>query len=277
MLGERRRLDVLITVKTYPIPSTKYDELVCTAGVTREHGFVRLYPINFRDLPAWQQYRKYTWITVDAEKHTGRDSRKESWRPDCESLRIGNFIPANPGNWAERSQFVMPLLAESMEELGRRQKKDRTSLGLVMPREVTDLRVIEAEPCWPPRFLAQLKQARLWEDRKASKRPPRKVPWKFQYRFRCFGRNCRGHQMMIEDWEAGRLYWREIDDGKNPQEAAKSVRHKFLHDICGPDRDTYFFVGTVLAYGTWVVVGTYYPKREPPRLPLDFGPLRGAD
>ena len=45
--GREERLKVLITVKTYPIPSKKYDELVCTAGVTESGDFVRLYPINF--------------------------------------------------------------------------------------------------------------------------------------------------------------------------------------------------------------------------------------
>jgi len=32
--GRQEKQKVLITVKTYPIPSNKYDELVCTAGVT---------------------------------------------------------------------------------------------------------------------------------------------------------------------------------------------------------------------------------------------------
>jgi hypothetical protein len=81
-------LKVLITVKTHPIPSSKYDELVCTAGVTEAGDFVRLYPINFRDLSYSQQYKKYQWLEVDATKHTGRDSRKESYRPQCESIRL---------------------------------------------------------------------------------------------------------------------------------------------------------------------------------------------
>lgn len=54
----KQTLKILITVKTYPIPSTKYDELVCTAGVTEEGEFIRLYPINFRDLPYDQQFKK---------------------------------------------------------------------------------------------------------------------------------------------------------------------------------------------------------------------------
>lgn len=36
------KLKILITVKTYPIPSQKYDELVCTAGVTENGEFIRL-------------------------------------------------------------------------------------------------------------------------------------------------------------------------------------------------------------------------------------------
>jgi hypothetical protein len=64
---------------TYPIPSAKYGELVCTAGVTESGDFVRLYPIRYRDLPLAQQYKKYQWIEVDVERHRS-DSRKESSR-----------------------------------------------------------------------------------------------------------------------------------------------------------------------------------------------------
>jgi len=73
--------------------------------------------------------------------------------------------------------------------------------------------------------------------------------------------------MMIEDWEVGSLYWREIAKGKSLRDAAESVRHKFLHDLCSPARETYFYVGTVLSHGTWVVIGVFYPERPDP-LPL---------
>ena len=35
---------VLITVLTYPHPSEKYEELVCTAGINESGEWVRLYP-----------------------------------------------------------------------------------------------------------------------------------------------------------------------------------------------------------------------------------------
>ncbi len=265
------RLRVLITIKTYPIPSAKYDELVCAAGVAEDQSFVRLYPINFRDLPFSQQYTKYQWIEVDAERHKGRDRRKESSRPNCESLEVVSGTLPTAHNWQERSKYVMPLVSQSMEELWDRQKADDTSLGIFRPREVMDLEIRRDDAEWKPKFLEALKQARLWETRKRTRQPPLKVPWKFYYRFACNDPRCRGkHRMMIEDWEVGALYWREVRGGKSSRAAAESVRYKFLNELCGPGRDTYFYVGTVLGHSTWVVIGDYYPKAAQTAAPTLF-------
>ena len=261
--GGKRKLKILIVVKTYPIPSAKYDELVCTAGVTEEGDFIRLYPVNFRDLPFSRQYRKYQWIEVEAEKHGGRDVRKESYRPDCESIRIlGEPLKSNPGNWAGRARYALAKEARSMEDLYDRQMADRTSLGVFRPKKVHDLVVSPDTPDWKPAFKAALCQARLWETRAVSKEPPRKVPFKFQYYFECDDPRCNGrHRMMIEDWEVGALFWNLVRQGASPKEAADKVRNKFMDDLCGPDKDTHFFVGTVLAHPkTWVVVRVFYPK-----------------
>lgn len=256
-------LRILITVKTYPIPSSKYDELVCTAGVMEEGDFVRLYPINFRDLPYSQQYKKYQWLEVDAGKHTGRDSRKESYRPNCDSIRlIGEPLPST-GNWAKRAGYALAKRSQSMEELYVRQETDRTSLGVFRPKEVFDLVYNPTEPDWKPGFRAALLQQRLWEERKKTKEPPRKVPFRFQYRFSCNDKRCkRSHQMMIEDWEVGALYWRCVDGGATPTEACRMVKQKFLGELCAPDRDTHFFVGTILAHPkSWVIIGVFWPRK----------------
>lgn len=263
------KIRVLITVKTYPIPSQKYDELVCTAGVQEDGSFVRLYPINFRDLDWRKQYRKYQWIEVSAERHRGRDVRKESYRPDCDTLRpIGKPIPtARDPHWSERARYALARRAQSLEELRDAQDRDRTSLGVIRPRAIHDLVAVPDSAEWKPGFLAALKQSRLWETRTNSLEPPRKVPWKFQYKFECDDSRCTGHQMMIEDWEIGRLYWRMIDEGKSDDEAVAAVRQKFLGQLCAADRDTHFFVGTILAHPkSWVVIGVFWPKKRPPTL-----------
>jgi hypothetical protein len=150
-----------------------------------------------------------------------------------------------------------------MEDLYEQKERDRTSLGIFRPAKVHDLLITPTSAEWKAEFLAELNQQRLWETRTATKRPPRKVPWKFQYQFECEDARCnQNHCMMIEDWEVGALYWREVDGGATPSEAAQSVKRKFLDTICAPDRDTHFFVGTVLNHGTWVIVGTYWPKRD---------------
>ena len=40
---------VLISVKTYPTLSEKYDELVCTAGFLEDGSWIRIYPIPLLD------------------------------------------------------------------------------------------------------------------------------------------------------------------------------------------------------------------------------------
>lgn len=260
-------MKVLITVKTYPIPSKKYDELVCTAGVTRTGEFVRLYPINFRDLPFEQQYKKYQWIAVVAEKHKGRDVRKESYRPHSDSIQIlGEPIPSTRANWAERARYALAKKARSMEDLYDQQAVDRTSLGVFKPKKVHDLIVTPDDPEWPPKFLNALRQQRLFEYRKETLLPPRKIPFKFHYRFERDDPRCKGHhQMMIADWEVGALFWKLMDKGASHDEAAAAVRQKFLGELCSPDKDTYFFVGTILSHpNTWVMIGVFYPKVDKP-------------
>jgi hypothetical protein len=71
---------------------------------------------------------------------------------------------------------------------------------------------------------------------------------------------------MIEDWEVGALFWKLVDDGASHKEAAETVREKFLDDLCGPDKDTHFYVGTILAHPkSWVVIGVFWPKKTPPQ------------
>ena len=72
---------VLITVKAYPKPSGKYEELVCTAGLLNGQEWIRIYPVPFRLLDDRKKYPKYAWLQMDLERRADRDFRPESYRP----------------------------------------------------------------------------------------------------------------------------------------------------------------------------------------------------
>ena len=147
-----------------------------------------------------------------------------------------------------------------MESLWNAQESDNTSLGIFRPREIVDLVYSPSEPEWRHSQTQALRQARIWEDRSASLIPPRKVPFDFHYKFECDDERCNGHKMSIHDWELGALFWRLVDKGYEHEEAAEGVRKKFYDELCSQDKDTHFYVGTVLNYSNWIVLGLFYPK-----------------
>ena len=255
-MAERQR--VLITVKTYPLPSEKYLELVCTAGMLEDGSFIRLYPVDYRYQPYWRWYSKYQWIEVEVEKHD-KDPRKESYRPRVETIQVLGKPLDTANCWAARKAIVLKQLPASMETLRELQERDGTSLGLVKPREVTDLIIEPDSEEWKLKWKADIEQLRLFgPDRK----PLEKVPFKFRYCFTCEDERCKGHTMMIEDWEVGELYLKELKRCGNPKAAAESVREKFLGELCGPGKDTHFYVGTVLRYPkSWIVLGVFWPPK----------------
>ena len=56
---------VLILVMTYPNPSNSHMETICTAGMTEDGEWVRLYPIDYRYLDPNKQFHKYQWIEIE--------------------------------------------------------------------------------------------------------------------------------------------------------------------------------------------------------------------
>lgn len=103
-----------------------------------------------------------------------------------------------------------------------------------------------------------MKQMNLFTTRK----PLEKIPYRFYYQYKCQEAGCRGHNMIIEDWEVMQLYRSMRDKFGNEEIACAKVRDKFFGEICSPDKDVHFFVGTTLQYGTWLILGAFYPKKE---------------
>ena len=249
---------VLITVKTYPLPSRSYGELVCTAGITSSGDWVRLYPVDFRYRPPEQQFSKYQWIEVGLMPHgSGNDNRKESRKPELESIRLLGPPLSAKDCWRERRNIIDHLPIHTLNQLKALHHEDRTSLGIVRPSKILDVSIEPSAEDWKPDWQATLQQFRLFGPQPL---PLRKIPFKFSYVFECEDSE-KPHHAMIEDWELGVLWLKELERLGDELDAAKSVRRKFLDEMCGSGRETKFFVGTVFPYNTWVVVGVYWPPR----------------
>lgn len=249
---------VLMTVMTYPHPSERYTELVCTAGVTDAGEWVRSYPIDYRYRPRYQQFHKYQWIEVDlAPRGAGNDNRKESRQPALDTIQIlGEPLSTNDG-WSARRAVIDALRHNTVSELEKLYEQDGVSLGIVRPMEVIDLEVRRADAEWKPKWKALLQQGNLFE---GAPRHLRKLPYSFHYVFRCQDDTI-PRKAMIEDWELGVLFLREVERLGSDEAAAQSVKKKFFDELCDSSRDTRFFMGTRFPYNTWLVIGVFWPPR----------------
>ncbi|MBX3729518.1 MAG: hypothetical protein KF858_10070 [Candidatus Sumerlaeia bacterium] len=254
---------VLIVVMTYPHPSQDYKELLCTAGISEDGKWVRLYPIDYRYRPPDQRFRKWQWIEVAlSDRGAANDPRPESRRPDLDSIRIlGEPIGAGQRDvWTPRREVIDPMPHHTIAQLKQLYDRDRTSLGIVRPTEVLDIDVRPADPEWKPEWQAVFERLDLFD---GQPKMLRKLPYSFHYLFRCEDTGDKPHTAMIEDWELGVLFLKEVERLGSEEKAAQSVRAKYLNQLCSPERDTRFFMGTRFPYNTWLVLGVFWPPRIP--------------
>lgn len=256
-------IKMVVTVKAYPEISQKYGEVECVAGIRidrKPHSWVRLWPMQFRDLPYKKRFRKYDVIELEVER--GNDPRPESVRPNVDSMIVlrDEWLPAG-GTWAKRRAIVEPLMAESMCEMRRRQQLDGTSIGVFRPAEVRDLLVDVEDTDWDAKKGDLAAQGNLLTP---NKRPLEKIPFRFRYSYRCSDPSCQGHRQSTVDWEISES-WRSPDwQSRYPtdEERLKKIREKYFTTMCGESRDTAFFVGSMFRRpDKFLVLGVFWPER----------------
>lgn len=268
------RTKVLITVKTYPTISVKYDELVCTAGFREDGSWVRIYPIPFRKKTYDERYKKYDWITIDLERNE-RDFRPESYRPVPGSkIEVVGHIDTKRF-WEERKRICLKKVYDNLAELIAEAKNPqiRTSLATFKPTEILDFYAEPTDREWDMKKVAQIQasrqQLRLFSDEEEDLEKEfeivRKLPYTFKYRFR--DSDGKESNLMIEDWETGQLFWncllrQEGDERK----AIEDVRRKYFDDFA-KTKDLYFFLGTTLQYhqrapNPFIIIGTFHPPKD---------------
>ncbi|MBT3274209.1 MAG: hypothetical protein HN368_13715 [Spirochaetales bacterium] len=260
---------ILITVKTYPTLSARYDELVCTAGIDENGNWFRIYPIPFRRLDYEKQYTKYSWMTLALERND-KDFRPESYRPThIEGARITGEIKADGGAWVERRKHVLKKVYSSLNILLAEAKNPqiRTSLATFKPEKIVGFTIEKSDRDWDAGKVAEIekrrKQLTLFDEENPL-RVVRKIPYKFSYRI--LDVNGKKAKMMIEDWEIGQLYWNSLARRGSEEEACADVRKKYFDDFANT-KDLHLFHGTTLEYhnigiNPFIIIGTFHPKPQ---------------
>ena len=241
-------------VKTYPVPSASYSELVCVAGITEEGKWRRLYPIPFRDLPSYQQFKKYSWVDVEVIK-PDNDQRLESRRPNIDSIELSDYVDPSY-EWRNRRRWVEALDVLTVNQLQEKYEVNHTSLGVVVPTKVHDIKIEGIDSEWSEEDLGKLNQMSLIGQ---FTHELKKIP-KFSYVFEC-GDDNKTHRAMITDWEMGMRYINTLKSNPDPSTAAEKVKSFYLKLMDRSKYDTRWFMGTVHPYNTWIVVGLFYPPK----------------
>ena len=255
----KETITVVPTVKAYPALLNDLAEAVCVAGfrtsLFEQPQWIRLFPVPFRELEGDQKFRKWQEITVNVEP-SNKDRRPESVLPFSDTIHAGRELPLR-----ERRALVDSMPHESMCAIIDQEKLDGTSLGVVRPRQVIDV-VVEERDADEVRV-----QQRRVDDAAAQQKlfgpalaPLEVISHRFLYRYLCEDPECAGHRQGIVDWEISAAYrkWRR----QYPTDFIERIRQKWLDDLCGPNRDTRFFVGNMHQHPqSFLVLGVFSPKR----------------
>jgi hypothetical protein len=261
---------VFITVKTYPTLSTKYDELVCTAGILDDGNWARIYPLPFRKLDYEVRYKKFQWIEVPLIKNPS-DPRPESYKIDnFNKLKLLGEPVDTKDYWRTRKEVIFKNspAPTDLSVLIEAAKKNELSLATFKPSRILDLKVESTAREWNQEQLdvlafkaGQLSLFQTVEEVEREFKVVKKLPYKFSYRFE----DCRGREstLMVEDWEIGMLYWNCLEQtGGDERAAVEQVKTKFLNEFIS--KDLYFFLGTTRGFHSrapnpFIIIGVFYP------------------
>lgn len=252
---EKKR--VFIVVKTYPSPAKNGVEVSCTAGITDTNEWIRLFPITYRYLTSDKRFRKYQWIEVKVIKAS--DPRPESYKLDIDSIRIEPEPVSTTNYWQARKHLVFQLKSPSLCSLKReRDKNGSPTLGIFRPKIIEQLIIKPDDESWSDNQLEILRQKSLLESDPEVEL--QKIPYTFQYKFRCEDEACTGHTMICTDWEMGESWRKWKRDYGNDWES--KFRQRYEKDMIEKN-DTHFYVGTIHQHPhTWIIIGLFYPPHQ---------------
>jgi hypothetical protein len=257
---QTERAKILITVKTYPLLSSKHTETVCTAGFREEGKWVRIYPVPFRIMDKDKQFKKYQWIEADIVRDL-RDPRPESYRltGDIKPLHCLDTQKA----WEERKKLVLSKVYYNLDTLihEARDTKQSTSLATFKPAKIVNFR-IERDSSLHDRK-QKLNALKKQLSKAQAERLVQAVPFKFYYTF--IDQLGKRSTLQILDWEIYQLCRKLIrKHGARKAKISSILREKYLTQLT-KNRDVYLFLGTNKHWhirrsnNPFMIVGIFYP------------------
>ncbi|MDN4185456.1 MAG: hypothetical protein QY871_00020 [Dehalococcoides mccartyi] len=248
---------VLITARTYPVPSKKSIEVSCTAGITDEGDWVRLFPIPWRFLDSDKRFKKYQYIEAEILKSSS-DPRSESYKINIDTIKIISPPLSTNNKWESRKNIVYPKRSASLCQLQHECETYKIpTLGIIKPQFIKRLIIEKSSPDWTESELAKLRQYPLFGN--ANIRELKKLPFTFKYEFQCEEPGCKSHTLSCVDWEMGSSYLNWINRYGDNWES--KFREKWENTMINQN-DTHFYVGTVSDHpNSWIIIGLFYPLK----------------
>lgn len=255
MTWEKKR--VTIVTKAYPEPSTKHGDVACTAGITEDGEWIRLYPIDMRYFIGKNKISKFDIIEAEVKKDKDKLGRKESHKVRPDSIRVIDRSLTKPKiDWERRNEVLLSKVTESVQTLKNGYDYDKTSLGLIKPIKLMDF--IKTEDL-------EMYEKNGWSftinlDGKVIPKVT-KIPHIFKYRFKC---RCCGegeHTMQCEDWELFESYRSWGKRYKDSKKLWEKLKGKYFYWML-KNRDFHLIMGMYSQYPIWFIIGIYYPPNE---------------
>ncbi len=244
---------LLVLAKAVPEISSKYESLVCVAGITDSGEWRRIYPIPWKVFwgTSGQNFKKKYWIEYETAGHG--DYRPESVRVKPETIR-----PLEEAKFSDIEGLIKERLT-TIDELSN-SGPSVTSLGAVEPKELIDF-----APTTNAHY-KELVEMSGQKDLSGNKAMKLDIPeYKYRYIFKDAKGERKPHENLCEDWEVGELYRnckRYMQSGKykDENEIHQKVKEKMLAKIT-ENGHFYFVAGSHFKFPTYIIVGVIYPKK----------------
>lgn len=245
-----KREELLILCKTEPTVSSKYQELVCVAGITKEGKFRRIYPIPWENFfsDSSKKFKKKQWIEYELrEENPSGDNRPESRKIVNDSIEV-----KDRASYHEIKSLLDKNLT-TLEELNHKEQQE-VSIGVVEPKEIINV-YSEHNPSHEK--TEEMKKQKTVTGNDSVRIDVNDVQYHFE--FRC-SENCNEHDMLCEDWEVSELHRNLIKKYEDDITEDKVINK--IKSVIEDKPDTYFLVGTHHQWGTYMIISLIYPRKE---------------